>query len=77
MEKAEAAHVAATTEDKLAAEKAAAEAAKPEQKSGQQVASLPPTNGPEPNLLSPIEVARLLQSELRRVGCSSGSIDGN
>jgi hypothetical protein len=75
---AEKAEAAKAVEDKLAAEKAAAEAAKPEQKSGQQVASLPPTNGPETKpVLSPVEVARLLQSELRRVGCSSGSIDGN
>jgi uncharacterized caspase-like protein len=69
---------AKVVEDKLAAMKAA-EAANLGQQSGQQVSSLSPTAGSETKsaLLSGTELAGLLQSELRRVGCSSGSMDGN
>jgi hypothetical protein len=70
-EKAEAAKAA---EDKAAAAKIA-DAAKPDPKSGQQVASLPPTNSPEVKpALSGADIARSLQSELRRVGCSTSAI---
>jgi hypothetical protein len=70
-DKAEAAKV---VEDKAAAAKVA-DATKREPKSEQQVASLPPTIGPEAkSVLSGTEIARALQSELRRVGCSAGSI---
>jgi uncharacterized caspase-like protein len=67
--------------EKLAAEKAEAakiaEAAKLEQKS-QQVAALPsPTIEPETRQsLAGVELAKALQSELRRVGCNTGAIDG-
>ncbi len=37
------------------------------------VASLPPPNAPAG---SPLDIARSLQTELRRVGCFSGNIDG-
>ena len=63
---------AKAAEDKASAGKAAADAAKPDPKSGQQVASLPPTNSTEAHpALSGPEVARALKSELRRVGCST------
>lgn len=68
-------------EKRLIAEKAAAEkiaaGPKPEnQEQPQQVASLP-ANAPAPDpKLSSQEVARLIQVELKRVGCATGSADG-
>lgn len=67
--------------EKLAIEKAeaakAADAVKLEQKS-QQVAALPPTSEAETKQpLAAAELARALQSELRRVGCNAGAVDGN
>jgi hypothetical protein len=75
---AEKALAAKVVEDKLAAMKAA-EATNLGQQSGQQVSSLSPTAGPQTKSasLSGTELTGLLQSELRRVGCSSGSIDGS
>jgi hypothetical protein len=58
---------------KAAEEKAAAEKAK----SGQQVAALSPTGNEAKPALSGTDIARALQTELRRVGCNAGSIDGN
>jgi uncharacterized caspase-like protein len=75
---AEKASAAKAAEDKAVADKAAAEATKKEPKAGQQVASLPPTTSTEAQpALSGADIARAIQSELRRVGCNSGSADGN
>ena len=61
--------------NKSAPEKAAVEANSEQQKSAQQVASLPDAlvAKPEP---SRSDVTRSVQAELRRVGCLTGSVDG-
>ncbi len=60
---------AAAEQARLAAEKAAAE------KREQLAALSPPAEKPEQP--SQIDLPRALQAELRRVGCSTGAIDGN
>jgi hypothetical protein len=53
-------------------------AANPEnEKSAQEVASLTPADPAAPKAESVVGINRLLQIELRRVGCYSGSVDGN
>jgi hypothetical protein len=74
-EKAEAANTAAAkaASGKVDAEKSPADAVKPEQ----QVASLRPANGPAPSTaLSAADIIRSMHVELRRVGCLTGSADG-
>ncbi|WP_439409554.1 caspase family protein [Bradyrhizobium sp. DASA03076] len=67
--------------DKIASEKAAAElaarqAAEKAQRDGEQkVAAVAPTQSP--SSLSPQETAKLVQSELRRVGCLAAAADGD
>ncbi|WP_439409556.1 caspase family protein [Bradyrhizobium sp. DASA03076] len=67
--------------DKIASEKAAAElaarqAAEKAQRDGEQkVAAVAPTQSP--SSLSPQETAKLIQSELRRVGCLAAAADGD
>jgi uncharacterized caspase-like protein len=60
---------AAAEQRRLAAEKAAAE------KKEQLAALSPPAGRPEQK--TEIDLPRTLQAELRRVGCSTGAIDGN
>jgi uncharacterized caspase-like protein len=73
--------VAKTLADKIASEKAAGEKAKQEAESRQQagseqkVASVAPTSSPPS--LSPQESAKVVQSELRRVGCLAAPSDGD
>lgn len=62
--------VVAAEAARLAAEKAAAE------KKEQFAALSPPTDKPEPQAVA-VDLPRALQSELRRVGCNTGAIDGN
>jgi uncharacterized caspase-like protein len=58
---------------KIVAETPAAEAPKPDSR----VAALPPNDGSDAKTaLSAVEIARLTQMELRRVGCLAGSVDG-
>jgi uncharacterized caspase-like protein len=75
-EKAEAAMAAAAakaTSEKVLAEKPGAEAAKPDL----QVASLPPIeSSPRRAAMSGADIARLMQVELRRVGCLKEAADG-
>jgi len=74
-EKAEAASAAAAkaASEKVDAEKSPTDAVKSEQ----QVASLPPTDSSAPSTaLSAADIARSIQVELRRVGCLTGSVDG-
>jgi hypothetical protein len=75
-EKAEAAMAAAAakaTSEKVLAEKPGAEAAKPDL----QVASLPPIESSPPRAaMSGADIARLMQVELRRVGCLKEAADG-
>ncbi len=68
--------------DKIASDKAAAELAtkqaaekKSQADTEQKVAAVAPTSSPPS--LSPQETAKLLQSELRRVGCLSAAADGD
>ncbi|MBW7962964.1 caspase family protein [Bradyrhizobium sp. BR 10261] len=64
--------------DKIANDKAAAELAKQtaEKTQGEQkVAAIVPTQSP--SSLSPQETAKLVQSELRRVGCFASNADGD
>ena len=65
---------------RLAAEKAkqveqekAAAAAKAAEEKKQQLAAVSPTDKPEPA----VDLPRSLQAELRRVGCNTGTVDGN
>ncbi|TFV43292.1 caspase family protein [Bradyrhizobium niftali] len=61
--------------DKAASELAAKQAAEKTQRDGEQkVAAVAPTQSPP--ALSPQETAKLVQSELRRVGCLTGAADG-
>jgi uncharacterized caspase-like protein len=60
---------AAAEEARLAAEKAAAE------KKEQLAALAPPAEKPEQQ--KQVDLPRALQAELRRVGCSTGAVDGN
>jgi uncharacterized caspase-like protein len=60
-------------ETKAAAAKAAAEAA---QRPQTLAALTPPEQPPTPTALSPGEIVRQLQIELRRVGCFTSNIDG-
>jgi hypothetical protein len=67
--------------DKLAAEKTAAQNAAagskpPEQPPSQQVASLPAEIPAPDTKKSSQEIARSIQVELKRVGCFTGSVDG-
>ena len=48
-----------------------------DEKSTQEVASLTLTSPATPKAESVADINRLLQSELRRVGCYNGSVDGN
>ncbi|MCJ9705449.1 MULTISPECIES: caspase family protein [unclassified Bradyrhizobium] len=67
--------------DKIAEDKSAAELAarlpteKGQESANQKVAAIAPTSA-EPSL-SPQETAKLIQSELRRVGCLSAAADGD
>ncbi|MDA9407854.1 caspase family protein [Bradyrhizobium sp. CCBAU 45384] len=62
--------------DKAAAELAAKQAAEKVQRDGEQkVAAVAPTQ--TPSSLSPQETAKLVQSELRRVGCLAAAADGD
>jgi uncharacterized caspase-like protein len=61
--------------NKSAPEKAAAEANSEQQKPAQQVASLPDASVAKPEPSRP-DVTRSVQAELRRVGCLTGSVDG-
>ncbi|QQO22770.1 caspase family protein [Bradyrhizobium diazoefficiens] len=62
--------------DKAAAELAAKQAAEKAQRDGEQkVAAVAPTQSP--STLSPQETAKLVQSELRRVGCLASNADGD
>ncbi|MDH6258394.1 caspase family protein [Bradyrhizobium sp. BR13661] len=62
--------------DKAAAELAAKQAAEKAQRDGEQkVAAVAPTQSP--SSLSPQETAKLVQSELRRVGCLASNADGD
>lgn len=67
--------------DKIASEKAASELAakrateKAQRDGEQKVAAVAPTQSPPS--LSPQETARLVQSELRRVGCLASNADGD
>ena len=62
--------------DKAASELAAKQAAEKAQRDGEQkVAAVSPTQSPPS--LSPQETAKLVQSELRRVGCLAASADGD
>ncbi|MDO8399627.1 MAG: caspase family protein [Bradyrhizobium sp.] len=68
-------------EEKLVTEKATsreatAEAKPPEPKVPQQVASLPTETASAERELSSREIAQSIHTELRRVGCFSGSVDG-
>jgi len=61
--------------DKAASELAAKQATEKAQRDGEQkVAAVAPTQSPP--ALSPQETAKLVQSELRRVGCLTGAADG-
>jgi uncharacterized caspase-like protein len=59
-----------STADKAATAKAPVEAPQP------KVAALPDPSAPAPALPSPAELAKSVQAELRRVGCLTGSADG-
>jgi Caspase domain len=84
---AERAQAAKTAIGQIAAKKAVSDNAAPDkiifqgqeqdEKPGQQVVSLPPSeaSGAGP-ALSPAEIARSVQIELRRVGCLTGTADG-
>ena len=62
--------------DKAASEQAAKQATEKAQRDGEQkVAAVSPTQSPPS--LSPQETAKLVQSELRRVGCLAASADGD
>jgi uncharacterized caspase-like protein len=61
---------AAAEQARLASEKAAAE------KNEQQLAALPPP-AEKPQQQTQLDLARALQAELRRVGCNTGTVDGN
>jgi len=67
--------------DKIASDKAAAELAAKQatdakaRESEQKVAAVPPTSSPSG--LSPQETTKLVQSELRRVGCLAAAADGD
>lgn len=62
--------------DKAVAESAAKQAAETAQRDGEQkVTAVAPTQTPPS--LSPQETAKLVQSELRRVGCLTGASDGD
>ncbi|MCG2630876.1 caspase family protein [Bradyrhizobium sp. WYCCWR 13023] len=62
--------------DKAAAELAAKQAADAKSQEGEQkVAAVAPTSSP--SSLSPQETAKLVQSELRRVGCLAAAADGD
>jgi hypothetical protein len=62
--------------DKAASELAAKQAAEKARRDGEQkVAAVAPTQSPP--ALSPQETAKLVQSELRRVGCLTGASDGD
>jgi len=62
--------------DKAAAELAAKQATEKAQRDGEQkVAAVTPTQSPPS--LSPQETAKLVQSELRRVGCLASNADGD
>ncbi|MBR0829607.1 caspase family protein, partial [Bradyrhizobium manausense] len=72
---AEAAVAKAQADKQAAAELAAKQAAEKAQRDGEQkVAAVAPTQSP--SSLSPQETAKLVQSELRRVGCLTGASDG-
>jgi uncharacterized caspase-like protein len=82
---AERARIAEQEKVRLAAEKAkqvaqekaaAAEQARiaAEEKKKQQLAAVSPTDKPEQ---PPVDLSRSLQTELRRVGCNTGTVDGN
>jgi uncharacterized caspase-like protein len=58
---------AAAEQARIAAEKAAEE-------KKQQLAAVSPTDKPEQ---PPVDLPRALQAELRRVGCATGTVDGN
>ena len=77
--KAEALQQAKAAEDaRLAAEAARAKAAGNDNKpASQQVASLTPPAQTDQALQSASDVTKQLQSELRRVGCNTGAVDGN
>ena len=65
-----------TASDKAAAELAAKQAAEAKaRESEQKVAAVAPTSSP--SSLSPQETAKLVQSELRRVGCLAAAADGD
>ncbi len=61
---------AAAEQARLAAEKAATE------KKEQQLAALPPP-AEKPEQQAQLDLPRALQAELRRVGCNTGTVDGN
>jgi uncharacterized caspase-like protein len=61
---------AAAEQARLASEKAAAE------KNEQQLAALPPP-AEKPQQQTQLDLPRALQAELRRVGCNTGTVDGN
>ena len=67
MKQAEQEKAAAAEQARIAAEKAAEE-------KKQQLAAVAPTDKPEQPA---VDLPRALQAELRRVGCSTGTVDGN
>jgi len=78
-EKAAAAEQARKIAEKAAAEKAGADKAAAEKAAAEkkeQLAALPST-ADKPDQPSQIDLPRALQSELRRVGCNTGAVDGN
>jgi hypothetical protein len=62
---------------RLPPKKVSSASAKPDLRPEQQVASLPPADNPAAKAaMSATEIARSVQIELRRVGCLTGSVDG-
>jgi hypothetical protein len=72
----ERARAAQAEQDRKQAEQAKAAAAKPTDDKPVEVAALPPTSAAPPVKLSADELNRSIQSELRRVGCYTGSANG-